>query len=494
MSGEAAAFMSRIGSSAKFPRLVLAFSHADILTTTAGTERAIRAEKALFNSNGISYVQIFAKRDAMKDLRAEAALFGLNVDDTFIGYLQSQDFPHAWKAMERFGLRIQRIHLHHLLGISPQRLETLLGNLSVPTTFFIHDYYSACPQINFIKNDREYCGGPPPGSEICKDCKYGETRIEHFDGWNRFFSSQVNEFVTPSTTSAQEWSRSFPHLAGKLKVVPHLREVARLPPVASSRGDFIRVAYVGYETELKGFSTWQKISRAFKGNTYRFYQLGQSSHCDKHVSNIAVRNVEDENAMVRALEKHRIDIALLWSRCPETYSYTFFESLMAGCLVVTNPHSGNIAREIASNGMGLILENESALMSFFKDAARVEQTLEAHRAKLPKLVFESNREGVEQAVASLSDSGASSPTPGVTSGTIFEAQSGSEEYRALGPALVVASQINAVESEVIALREKIHNLGQPLWFKLYRSLRKWVGSWLKPVLRSLRPSDTRIGA
>jgi hypothetical protein len=81
--------------------------------------------------------------------------------------------------------------------------------------------------------------------------------------------------------------------------------------------------------------------------------------------NVSV-SMDNRFAMVEALKDNKIDVAFLWSLCPETFSFTLYESLAAGCFAVTNKDSGNIQSYLKQNTKrGLVLENEESLFKLF---------------------------------------------------------------------------------------------------------------------------------
>nr|HPL82041.1 hypothetical protein [Anaerolineaceae bacterium] len=125
---------------------------------------------------------------------------------------------------------------------------------------------------------------------------------------------------------------------------------------------------VGFPVFHKGWHTWLKLTETFKQDTrYEFYLFSNEKKASSNFRNISVTVTADNpNAMINALRKHEIDIAVLWSICPETYSYTLREALEAGAFVITNPLSGNIRKQVEENNFGIVLEDEKALLEYFK--------------------------------------------------------------------------------------------------------------------------------
>jgi hypothetical protein len=108
------------------------------------------------------------------------------------------------------------------------------------------------------------------------------------------------------------------------------------------------------------------------------------------VNNIPVSFLEEgPDAMVKALRKHQIDIAFLWSIWPETYSFTLHEAFASGCFVVTNSLSGNIAEQIKGGSRGIVFRDEAEMLKFFNDVPGVKEAIRRNlRENLPhKLEF-----------------------------------------------------------------------------------------------------------
>ena len=70
--------------------------------------------------------------------------------------------------------------------------------------------------------------------------------------------------------------------------------------------------------------------------------------------------------MVRALASQNIDVAILWSVWPETFSFTAHEALAAGTVIVTSEDSGNSADRVRRFDRGIVFESEAAAISAFQ--------------------------------------------------------------------------------------------------------------------------------
>ena len=70
--------------------------------------------------------------------------------------------------------------------------------------------------------------------------------------------------------------------------------------------------------------------------------------------------------MREALVELGVDVAILWSLCRETFSFTAHEAAAAGVAVLTGPDSGNIAAFVADGRFGRALGGEGELAALFE--------------------------------------------------------------------------------------------------------------------------------
>lgn len=377
----------RISENLKNRNYVLAVSHANYLVALGGTEKVLHEEQVELKKRNISYIQAhpYDPYDKCVEKKYFDQLVGVNVDSVPVGNF----------TIVQLGLILQllnlsqttnaaAIHIHHLKDLSILGVKCLIDTVQAPKLrFFLHDYYTICPQINLLKDDKIYCGGPPAGSEECRECIWGEKRSAHFSMFKTVLNSVKADFVIPSRMAATIWSKSFPEHANNLRVVPHQiakkidgNKTERLERLNNS--DYRpKIAYVGYEGVNKGCHTWWHItSKKAVKRQYELLHLGAASVNIPGVTNIPVSFLDEgSDAMVKALREHQIDIAFLWSIWPETYSFTLYEALASGCFIVTNSLSGNIAEQVKSGSRGIVFRDETEMLKFFNDVPRVKAAI-----------------------------------------------------------------------------------------------------------------------
>jgi FkbM family methyltransferase len=377
----AAEALPRILECLRFTACILAVSHSDYRIGVAGTQKLLQQEELLLAARGVSYLEIHPAPQRRRRGGLDDFLIGLYVDSHYIGVFVVSQLRLTLQELARLRVNIHAVHLHHLLDFDLAVVDDLMRGINAGKTFFIHDFYSICIQFNLLKNDNEFCGGPPVDSPVCRDCSYGGRRPAHFGAFQTFLGAWKPDFVAPSELASGIWLKSFPHLAHKVRIIPHL-----LPRFGTSKalqrrdGARLRMAYVGYQHANKGWAEWKRVARAVSREDYELFVLGSCTEALPNVESVPVSFVDDgPDAMLEALRRQSIDLAFLWSLVPETYSFTLFESMAAGCFILTNPRSGNIAAQVSQTGRGLVADRLEDLLAFLLDARRVGTRLEEFR-------------------------------------------------------------------------------------------------------------------
>ncbi len=381
----------------RYDNAVLAFSHSDYLTALGGTEKLIQQDQAELEKMGISYIQIYgAHKPLAQNKYLGGQIVGVNIDGKAAGKMSVNEIALALlAAISLKTVSLLSVHIHHLMNLDLPSVKFMIQILRPgKIRFFLHDYYSVCPQFNLLKNGMTFCGG-----ENCDQrCQYFQERKLHLCKMKEFFRSLELEIISPSQVAAEIWSKSFPELGHRVRVVPHLvlkggrKRQMKLVERIKDPSYKPKIAYLGYESKAKGLHTWWRmVSDERLVKIYEFYHLGAAGARKPNVAYVEVSYLEDgHDAMIQALKKHEIDISFLWSICAETFSFTLFESLAAGCFILTNAASGNIAKQIMDSTRGLVFEDESELFECLRDAHAIKDLLIRNITKNPPLLFQAN--------------------------------------------------------------------------------------------------------
>jgi len=263
--------LPKILESLRFSVCVLAVSHSDYRIAVAGTQKLLQQEEALLAARGVSYLEIHPVPQLPVGDAPPECLIGLYADSRCIGAFAANQVSQLFRELSALRIVLHAVHLHHLMGFEWNIVKELLSNIEGKRTFFIHDFYSVCTQFNLLKNDREFCGGPPVDSPDCRECSHGEPRRPHFKAFQEFLNEWKPEFVVPSEVARDIWLKSYPQFVDKVRIVPHLLPQAGTGQVIQRpAGAKIRIAYVGYQHPFKGWKSgraWRPSSRV---NTLNF--------------------------------------------------------------------------------------------------------------------------------------------------------------------------------------------------------------------------------
>ena len=349
----------------------IALSQDDYLQVVGGVQLKIADQQKEMNLQGRAYLHLSPSlvRD-MLDYSDHPGVMRLNLDGEFVGYVDDETLLTVLAALVESG-GLKSIELHHLMGWKMgyvARILDLAGNL--PIHFWLHDFFSICLNYVLLRNDREYCHAPDPQSNACTLCYYGSVRLLHYQAFSNLIQRYLIRAIAPSEFALELWRQKFPVFNGEGQVVPNasLEWGERLQESVENQP--LRIAFVGYPVMHKGWQAWLNLTDKFgKDPRYKFFHFSADWQHSPNFEKVSVIvNRQNRSAMTDALRENKIDIAFLWSICPETFSFTLYESLAAGCYIVTNPASGNIQNTIVKNPQwGSVFADQDELLKAFEE-------------------------------------------------------------------------------------------------------------------------------
>ena len=368
----------------------VALSHDDYLNVTGGAQVIIAGEQRQANQSGFSYLQIYpyTKLKTLADENIPLYL-GLNLDGRQLGNTETGELVATLKNLKN--KHLAQVSIHHSMGFNLQTLQAILDLAGNQGTFWLHDYFSLCPSYNLLRNDVEYCGAPDINSNACRLCRYGNARADQAAAFERLFKMNKLEVASPSHFTYELWQSHFPVVV-PVRVIPPATLKWKSNSPVRFKGGTLRVGFLGYPLDYKGWPTWLRLVNRFTGNNYyKFFHFSTQQGEQGNYSRIEIRvTTENRMAMVESLRWNQIDVVVLWSNVAETFSFTLHEALAAGCYILTNPKSGNIQDYIRHNPeRGMVLEDEEALIELFESGTIVEKVEQYQKNGKPQadLVF-----------------------------------------------------------------------------------------------------------
>lgn len=379
--------------SLKTKPFVLALSQDNYLSVVGGVQLKLADQQRELNEQGMAFLHLspYLVRSTL-DFSDQSGVMRLNLDGQFLGFVDDETLLAVLSNLAQDG-SLQAVHIHHLMGWKLGYVSQLLavtGDVSL--NYWLHDFFSICPNYPLLRNDREYCHAPDPMSNACLLCIYGTIRPLHYQAFSYLFQRFPIQVVAPSEFALDLWRDKFPVNTSKGQVVPNAILEWGEQLTGSAKDEPLRVAFVGFPVLHKGWQTWLNLTNRFgKDPRYNFFHFSADWQPSTNFEKVSVEvTKQNRSAMTDALRENRVDIAFLWSICPETFSFTLFESLAAGCYVITNPASGNIQAYIKDHpDSGMIIDTEDTLLELFGSNDLIARVVKRNSEgrKVAKLVF-----------------------------------------------------------------------------------------------------------
>ncbi|MCW3473874.1 glycosyltransferase family protein [Limobrevibacterium gyesilva] len=355
--------------------LVVSASHDRYIDVTGGVQILIADEQALFNGDRFAYLHLSPAiaRLTLDPGGDEPALLQVVLDGRFLGLATGEAVAAALALLPDTAAPARIFTVHSVFGHRWRVLAAVAAALQARHSFFwLHDYASLCEGYNLLRDDALFCGAPPEDSMACRICVYGGERAGYRAELRALFDAVPFHVLAPSPAALQLWLRSagLPHLSARVHANLVLQEGDAEAP-ASGQHLPVRVAFVGFPMAHKGWPLFRTlVEQARTLDAYRFYHLSIAETLQPMDGLIGVPaqvDRDDRFAMVAALAALQIDLVLVLSPWPETFSYVTHEAFAAGADVVALACAGNVADAVRRHDRGVVLRDDAALLRFFLD-------------------------------------------------------------------------------------------------------------------------------
>ena len=254
----------------------------------------------------------------------------------------------------------------HILAYFNDLVEKTNAKLLIP----IHDYYTICPSYTLQNEEGRYCN--VPSIDVCKSCMSKSTQE-----WRNFYKEDVNivawrqqwsalleksnHVICFSNASKEIVLKAYPDLApNKIEVIPH--QVPPLPPVKCEPKETttLTVGILGAINFAKGSQIIKHLVQTIERdnldiNVVLIGEMSEALKSDRF--HLTGRYKREE--LPTLIKNEQIDIFLIPSIVPETFSYTTQEIMMMEMpLMVFN--LGAPAERVKNYPKGYIIDDLSA--------------------------------------------------------------------------------------------------------------------------------------
>ncbi|OGT03406.1 MAG: hypothetical protein A3F73_12575 [Gallionellales bacterium RIFCSPLOWO2_12_FULL_59_22] len=265
---------------------------------------------------------------------------------------------------------IQVCHVHHLVGCRLGLLEAF-NALSIPYGFTVHDLYMACPTVNLLGPDGDYCGAQTD-LEHCSRCLAAQPDFAGIDiaAWreaHRKFLERAAFVIAPSEWAGSALQRYFPHT--EVAVIPHGsghegEDHADTPCSVLLMPDDGKenIGVLGAIGPVKGARRLEKLVQRTRERNLplRWVVVGYldrqfQAYQDKDKV-LTVHGQYDSRDVGALLDHYRIRMTVFPSAGPETYCYTLTEAWQAGRPALVPP-IGALGERVTATGAGWLMED-----------------------------------------------------------------------------------------------------------------------------------------
>jgi GT2 family glycosyltransferase len=245
-------------------------------------------------------------------------------------------------------LDIEEIFLNSLVSYKePERMLSLLRDLKeihgASLTIPVHDFHIVCPNFTLLDETGHFCG-VPDDFERCNRCmasnrlewrSFGEPTLS-VEEWRRQWQTLLEEadrILCFSESSANIVKKAYPSLnETNIEIRPH--SVPPLPKIhtpASRPHSPLRIGILGAINHAKGAGVVKElVERADKENLpVEIVLIGEISEPVRS-DRFKMTGRYERDRLPQIVREEMIDIFLIPSICPETFSYTTEEIMMMG--------------------------------------------------------------------------------------------------------------------------------------------------------------------
>ena len=394
--------------------LVVSLSHDCYLRVVGGTQIFISDEQQKFNDKQFAYLHLSPQiiRMTLSELIPNF-MVRVVLNGKLLGLIRLENirtFFSENRAKYKFDTLLV---VHCLFGFNEVDILDLIKSIRpARCVYWLHDYSSLCEGFNLLRNDAHFCGCPPTESPACRICVYGANRERHRARLTFLFKSVEFDVASPSRHALNLWeisaglsygsARVYPHWSLKKKMSSTKEKRRLLQRTKSSPAATTSVAFVGYASPSKGWPLFCELVRAVKHDQrYKFFHFAANGVASSPDVEFVVAEVQPHNrfATKDALENHHIDIVVVLSPWPETFSFVTFEAIAAGSCIVCLGSSGNVADVVRQLKAGMVLSGLDDLIQFFESGAAIDMVAQRDFAT----GYEIQNTGTSASIAEIAD-------------------------------------------------------------------------------------------
>ena len=312
-----------------------------------------------------------------------------------LGVATDADIAKALAGLREAMPARRRFAVHGLAGASVDGLIAIDAALEPDERrFHLGDHASLCANRQLLRNDVAACAAPPPDSQACFVCIYGEARRSQIQAVEKLFQRLPFVVVAPSQSALAFWRRasSLPHESARVGAPMRLDDRAEPAGAAEigtlgSEGRPVRVAFVGPRTLAAGWLTFARILETCgELSAYALHHFADAQGLRPSRNLFNVETAGAPAALRDLLVERRIDLVVTAAEWAEPFSHAAIAALAAGCDLVALRHSGHAAELVETLQRGRLFADGEEAVEFFVGGKALAYACE--RDRFPRYVAE----------------------------------------------------------------------------------------------------------
>jgi glycosyltransferase involved in cell wall biosynthesis len=275
--------------------------------------------------------------------------------------------------LRRFSIDI--VHFQHLSGYPLSVIEEA-RRAGARVVISTHDYFFWCPSYKLLSplygNRLSFCYFEKDSAR-CAKClgllgvkNIDEEKVSRRREYVHELFGMADAIVTPSRYVQDVFSALYPSATNKALMIEHGVPTNGLTVPGERRSDPLNVAYLGAFTFEKGADLFLDLVRDIRDSALfpkvSFSIIGELGYTIPddllQSSGLKVTGAYRPDELNSILCREGIDIVLLLSRWPETYSYTLSEAVAGGIPVIASDF-GALRERIARHTVGYLVPAEN---------------------------------------------------------------------------------------------------------------------------------------
>ncbi len=244
-----------------------------------------------------------------------------------------------------------------------------LNAVGMPVVWVVHDFSLCCLSQHLLSNEHKFCSFNKD-ENICLKCGennlyakitgacLGKNIIEARKYIEKTFLNKLDKIIFVSKSCKDTVKEYYKNLdENKTAVIYHgindekFFEINRRP-----QREKIKVGILGSIAPHKGEAAIRKIINSLPSERFEFYAFG--SIPDDINARLILKDYTFEDNISLLLYQNEIDIVLLLSPSPETFSYTLSEAFVAQIPVIASD-IGAYKERIEENGCGFLIDKDN---------------------------------------------------------------------------------------------------------------------------------------